>query len=117
MKNNDRKINFEINYRNNQYEDFDKSGYDRSDDLISSIEYENIHSKYLKNNIIYKKRIKRDTSSGKSLNYSLLDLKIGTLRKNKSVRWNVELRKEQTLANKVAVIYRFCRNGLWSIQI
>ena len=105
MKNNNRKLNFEINYRNDNYEDFDKSGYDRSDDLIGSIEYENIHSKYLKNNIIYKKRIKRDTSSGKSLNYSLFDVKIGTLRKNKSVRWNVELRKEQTLANKVAVIY------------
>ena len=105
MKNNDRKLNLELNYRDNQYEEVNNSGYDRSDDLISSIEYENIYSKYLKNNITYKKRIKRDLHSEKKLNYSLLDLKIGTLSKNKSTRWNVELRKEQTLANKVAVIY------------
>ena len=107
-----KKLKAEINYRDDKYEDINMSNKNNSRDAIASIEYENSNPKGIKKSITIQRRLKRDYHNQKDFNYSLFDIKVGTYSNKKPIRWDFQIRKEETFANQVATIYDSVGIGL-----
>ena len=110
--NGQKKILTGINYREDYQLNDSNNRKMITKDIVGHVEYTSKSANSINTNLIYKKRLKSKNQIGQQYDYSLLDVDMGTFGSNDNFRWEINLRREEVLSQKMALVFDSLGIGL-----